>query len=58
MRNSAAAVQNMGYAAVLVVSPAIRAWLAKMVRYRVNELTVMSYSEIPDDATYEEPPAR
>jgi len=34
---------------VLVVSPAIRPWLAKAVRYRVNDLMILSYSEIPDD---------
>ena len=49
LRSSAAKVQDQGHAAVLVVSPAIRPWLAKMVRYRVNDLVVLSYSEIPDD---------
>jgi len=34
---------------VLVVSPSIRSWLAKAARYRVQDLTLMSYSEIPDD---------
>ena len=37
------------HAAVLVVSPLIRGWLSKAVRFRVNDLTVLSYSEIPDD---------
>ena len=35
--------------AVLVVSPAIRPWMSKAVRYRVSDLTVLSYSDIPDD---------
>jgi flagellar biosynthesis protein FlhA len=39
----------MGHPAVLVVSPVIRGWLSKAARFRVNELTVLSYSEIPDD---------
>jgi flagellar biosynthesis protein FlhA len=45
------AVENQGDAAVLVVSPAIRPWLAKFIRHRLSELTVLSYSEIPDDQT-------
>ena len=49
LRSSAAKVQDQGHAAVLVVSPAISPWLSKMVRYRVNDLVVLSYSEIPDD---------
>ena len=44
-------VENQGDAAVLVVSPAIRPWLAKFIRHRLSELTVLSYSEIPDDQT-------
>jgi flagellar biosynthesis protein FlhA len=31
------------------VSPAIRPWLSKAVRHRVNELIILSYGEIPDD---------
>ena len=49
LRNSTTRVQDQGLSAVLVVSPAIRSWLARVVRYRVNELVVLSYSEIPDD---------
>jgi flagellar biosynthesis protein FlhA len=49
LREGARAVEEMGHPAVLVVSPAIRPWLSKAVRYRVNELTLLSYSEIPDD---------
>jgi len=33
----------------LVVSPAIRPWLSKAARYRVSDMTLLSYSEIPDD---------
>jgi flagellar biosynthesis protein FlhA len=36
-------------AAVLVVSPSIRPWLSQAVRHRISDLTVLSYSEIPDD---------
>ena len=35
--------------AVLVVSPVLRPWLSRAARHRVEGLTVMSYSEIPDD---------
>lgn len=49
LREGAHVVEEMGHPAVLVVSPAIRPWLSKAVRYRVNELTLLSYSEIPDD---------
>ena len=43
------AVENQGHPAVLVVSPGIRPWLAKIIRHRLADLTVLSYSEIPDD---------
>jgi flagellar biosynthesis protein FlhA len=49
LRDGARAVEEMGHPAVLVVSPVIRGWLSKAARFRVNELTVLSYSEIPDD---------
>ena len=49
LREGARAVEEMGPPAVLVVSPAIRPWMSKAVRYRVNEMTLLSYSEIPDD---------
>jgi len=32
-----------------VVAPSIRPWLSKMVRHRISELIVLSYTEIPDD---------
>jgi flagellar biosynthesis protein FlhA len=51
LRDGARAVEEMGHPAVLVVSPLIRPWLSKAVRYRVNDLTLLSYSEIPDDQT-------
>ncbi len=49
LRTSAIQMEDDGMPAVLVVSPVIRGWLSKAVRYRVNDLTVLSYSEIPDD---------
>jgi flagellar biosynthesis protein FlhA len=49
LREGARQVEEQGHPAVLVVSPAIRPWLSKAVRYRVNDMTILSYSEIPDD---------
>jgi len=49
LRESARNTEEQGLPAVLVVSPAIRPWMSRAVRYRVNDLTVLSYSEIPDD---------
>jgi flagellar biosynthesis protein FlhA len=49
LRDGTTAVEELGQAAVLVVSPAIRPWLAKAVRHRVSELMILSYSEIPED---------
>ncbi|NCV63892.1 MAG: flagellar biosynthesis protein FlhA, partial [Betaproteobacteria bacterium] len=44
LRQGARAMEEEGHAAVLVVSPLIRGWLSKAVRFRVNDLTVLSYS--------------
>lgn len=49
LRQSAREMEEQGMPAVLVVSPAIRNWMARFVRFRVHDLTVLSYSEIPDD---------
>jgi flagellar biosynthesis protein FlhA len=49
LRESAREMEEQGLPAVLVVSPGIRPWMSRSVRFRVAELTVMSYSEIPDD---------
>jgi flagellar biosynthesis protein FlhA len=42
-------VESQGHPAILVVSSAIRPWLAKVIKHRLSDLTVLSYSEIPDD---------
>jgi len=49
LRAGSKLVGEKGHSAVLIVSPSIRPWLAKSVRHRVNDLIVLSYSEIPDD---------
>lgn len=49
LRENARMVEEQGHAAVLVVSPPLRSWLARAVRHRITDLTVLSYSEIPED---------
>ena len=49
MRQGARAVEELGHPAVLVVSPAIRSWVSKASRFRVSDLTILSYNEIPED---------
>jgi flagellar biosynthesis protein FlhA len=41
--------EEKGYPAVIVVAPTIRAWLARMIKIRFNDATVLSYTEIPED---------
>ncbi len=53
LRDGTRVLEEEGLPAVLVVSPLIRAWLSKAARHRVNDLTVLSYSEIPDDQAVE-----
>ena len=38
-----------GQPAILVVAPALRLWLAQLVRHSIGGLSVLSYSEIPDN---------
>ena len=40
---------QQGIPPVLVVSPGIRPWLAKMVRNRIPGLVILGYNEIPDE---------
>ena len=49
LRNGAAKTQEQHECAILVVSPSVRPWLAKLLKHRVGDLIVLSYSEIPDD---------
>ncbi len=49
LRDASRTVEDQGNPAVLVVAPSIRPWLSKMVRHRIPEMTVLSYTEIPDD---------
>ena len=49
LRNGASKAQEQHDCAILVVSPTVRPWLAKLLKHRVSDLIVLSYSEIPDD---------
>jgi flagellar biosynthesis protein FlhA len=49
LRDGARHVEEQGHPAVLVVSPGVRPWLARMTRHRIPDMTVLSYSEIPED---------
>ena len=49
MRNEVQKIEDQGQPAILVVSPMIRPWLSNLVRPRIQDLTVLSYTEIPED---------
>lgn len=49
LREGSSELEAQGLSPVLVVSPAIRTWLARTCRHRVPGLTVLSYAEIPDE---------
>lgn len=41
--------EENNYPAVIVVAPPIRAWLARIIKTRFGDATVLSYTEIPED---------
>jgi len=41
--------EENGHPAVIVVAPPIRPWLARMIKQRFPDTTVLSYTEIPED---------
>ena len=49
MRQESQKIEEQGKPAILVVSPAVRPWLANLARPRIPDLTVLSYTEIPED---------
>ena len=49
MRVEVQKIEDQGQPAILVVSPMIRPWLSNLVRPRIQDLTVLSYTEIPED---------
>ena len=49
LRENTLQIEEQGKPAILVVSPAVRQWLANLARPRIPDLTVLSYTEIPED---------
>mgnify|MGYP001185352135 FL=1 len=49
VRESVQQLEDQELPAVIVVSPLIRPWLARLLRRVTKDLTVMSYVEIPED---------
>ena len=49
MRIEVQKIEDQGQPAILVVSPIIRPWLSNLIRPRIQDLTVLSYTEIPED---------
>jgi len=49
LAESARRQEAAGQASVLLVTPAIRPWLAKLVRHSIPGLQVLAYNEIPDN---------
>jgi flagellar biosynthesis protein FlhA len=41
--------EERGNPAVMVVSPKIRPWLSRILRQRLGNLSVLAYTEIPED---------
>ena len=49
LKEESQSVEQKGLPAVLVISPALRPWLSRSARQRIPGLTVLSYTEIPED---------
>jgi flagellar biosynthesis protein FlhA len=41
--------EEKGFPSVLVVSPTIRPWLSRLLRQRLGNLSVLAYTEVPED---------
>jgi flagellar biosynthesis protein FlhA len=49
LAESAQRQEAAGQAAVLLVAPPVRPWLARLVRHSIPNLNVLAYNEIPDN---------
>jgi len=49
LKSNVQQIEVSGQPAVLIISPVLRAWLARMVRHSIPALHVLSYNEVPDD---------
>ncbi|MDA9611846.1 flagellar biosynthesis protein FlhA [OM182 bacterium] len=49
VRTEKDAAENAGFPFVIVVAPPIRPWLARMLKQRFADISVLAYTEIPED---------
>jgi flagellar biosynthesis protein FlhA len=49
VRTEKDAAENAGFPFVIVVAPPIRPWLARMLKQRFTDISVLAYTEIPED---------
>jgi len=49
LRDNVQQQEMSGKPSVLIISPVLRGWLARMVRHSIPSLHVLSYNEVPDD---------
>ncbi len=49
LAESAQRQESAGQPAILLVTPVIRSWLARLVRHSITTLHVLAYNEIPDN---------
>lgn len=42
-------IENQGKPAILITAPKIRPWLSRVINMRMQNFTVLSYTEIPED---------
>ena len=49
LRESSQQLEMQGQSAVLLVSSALRPWLAQFVRHTISSLHVLAYNEVPED---------
>ncbi|NOY66342.1 MAG: flagellar biosynthesis protein FlhA [Gammaproteobacteria bacterium] len=49
LRNNVQQQEISGKPSILIISPILRTWLARMVKHSIPDLHVLSYNEVPDD---------
>lgn len=49
LASNAQQIEASGHPAILLTAPAIRPWLARMIKYTIPGLYVLAYNEVPDD---------
>ncbi len=49
IQDSSRQLETEGQPAILLVSPAIRAWISRFVRHTNSSISVLAYNEIPED---------